>query len=236
MHLTPASGRLTLSAILTLSALLALSACGGAEDAGTPAPEVIENFSLQAPYIQRLSAATSVKFIVSGDCGGTATLSSGTPAPAVFETLAVYGYTQTFVSALTDCTLSSVVSTVNRYADAKFNPLGSLTPSLEYAVYNTAPVALPDTVKAGDTAIWATHKVYADSSKKTVTGERVFSWVIEAEANDTVVANFIVRDYDTKKVLLLTEQTRYRLGAEASIELLSIDQQTATNHLLYTAL
>jgi hypothetical protein len=124
------------------------------------------------------------------------------------------------------------------YRDAQFNPLGSTDPGLEYAVYQGTPVPLPASVKRGDTAVDVIHTLYTDSTKQTATGQRVYSWAIEADTPVTAFANFITREYDTKNLLVLTLQARFRIDVTGKMELVTYDVQSVAavpGHWLYTA-
>jgi hypothetical protein len=96
---------------------------------------------------------------------------------------------------------------------------------------------LPDSVKVGDTANYATLASYTDSSKANTTGTRVLSFVVEADTADTAIVNFITRSYNTASQLMFTQQSRLRMAADGSLTLVSIDVQfstSSTNRQIYT--
>jgi hypothetical protein len=58
--------------------------------------------------------------------------------------------------------------------------------------------------------------------------------VIEADTATTAIANLISKKYNASNVLTSTEQDRYRIAADGSLTLISIDIQYAngsTTHL-----
>ena len=108
---------------------------------------------------------------------------------------------------------------------------------MEYTKFQTLPPALPPSVKVGDTAVFTTLITYTDSTKATVTGQRILSYVIESDAADTAIANFITRSYNAANQLLFTQQSRLRIASNGTLTALSIDLQfatTSTNHFVYT--
>jgi len=226
------------SRALGLAGLVVLTACGGGSDTSTPTPPVeTTTFSFRGPFTQLISQGFQTDFTVTGSCNGTGQFASGVPALVTFESQSTYGVAQTLTRQFDDCSPTTYAATTSVFGDAQYNPVGSLLPGVWYAV-KTQVATLPDTVEAGNTARWAVHTVYADSTKAKVTGLRDYSWEIKPDTSSTVVANFIVRSYDATSTLTLTEQFRYLLDATGKMSLQSIDQQyndTALTHYVYTA-
>lgn len=224
------------AATLFASAFL-LAGCGGGGDAGSTTTTPVTSFPLLTGYKARISGGATDNFSISGTCTGTATFTTAAASPATFEGATGYSATQTATINFTNCTPASSAVTSTGYYDTNYSPLGSVNPGVDYAKYLTAPPALPASVAAGDTAAFATLIVYSDSTKTTVTGQRVVSYVIEADTSTTVIANVITKGYNTSSQLLYTQQSRYRVAANGTLTVVSIDVQystPSTNHLLYT--
>jgi hypothetical protein len=194
-------------------------------------------FALLQAYKARLAAGSIERFTVTGSCNGTATLSETAPVSANFEGSTVQVTTQTALLNLTDCTPATSAVTGSNYYDANYLLLGAVTPGREYAKVTGTTVALPAQVQVGDTGTLATLNLYTDNTKAVATGRRVLGFVVEAESVSTAVVNFTARTYNTSDQLLSTQQARYRMDANGSLKLLSIDLQNATTstlHLVYT--
>lgn len=210
--------------------------CGGGGDSGSAAPTVT-SFPLQAGYKARISAGSADNFSVSGTCNGTSTITNGAAVAATFEGVSGYAASQTVTIHLTNCTPASNALTGTSYYGSNYTPLGSVLPGVEYAKFLTQPPVIPASVKVGDTAVYATLNTYTDSTKTTPTGQRVLSYVIEADTSSTAIANLISKQYNTTNQLLFTQQSRYRISADGTLTTISIDVQystTSTNHLVYT--
>jgi len=139
-----------------------------------------------------------------------------------------------------NCTPASTASTSITYYDSNSNVLGHSTENVEYGKFLTVPSPLPATVKIGDTAVYGTETIYTDSTKATLKGQRLLSYVIEADAssNQTAVANLITRDFNTANQLLFTQQSKFRLAADGALTAISQDIQystTSTARLVLTA-
>ena len=221
---------------LFAAATLYLSGCGGGGgDSGTTI--AVTSFPLQAGYKARISAGAADNFSISGTCTGTANFTTGAATTATFEGVAGYAAPQTVTINLTNCTPASNAVTGTSYYDSNYTPLGSTIPGVEYAKFLTQPPAIPTSVKVGDTAVYATLNTYTDSTKTTSTGQRILSYVIESDTSVSAIANLISKQYNLASQLLFTQQTKYRLTADGSLTIISIDIQystTSTNHLLYT--
>jgi hypothetical protein len=218
--------------ICTAGALMA--ACGGG-GSSTPAAT---DFPLLAAYKANIVAGQTRNVSVSGTCGGTGTITDSAAVAATFEGVNGYSATSTLTLNLTNCSQSTLAASGTTYYDANYTILGSVVPGTLYAKVASVPPPLPTTVKVGDTAIYATLTDYTDSSKTTLKGQEILSYVIEADSSSTAIANAITRTYDTSNNLLSTQQTRYRIDASGGFTLVSIDVQystTSTTHLLLTA-
>jgi hypothetical protein len=182
-------------------------------------------------------AGSTDNFTLSGTCTGTATIANGAATPSTFEGVVGFAATQTATVNLTNCTPATNFISGTSYYDGGYIPLGSSIPGVEYAKFLTLPPPPPTAVKVGDTAVYATLTTFTDSTKIVVTGQRVLSYVVEADTANTAVVNLISKGYDTLHQLLFTQQSRYRIAADGTLTVLTIDVQystTSTTHLLYT--
>jgi len=194
-------------------------------------------FALAATYQVRHTIGATDNFNVTGDCTGTATISTAASVPAVFEGVGGYSSAQTSTVSFTTCSLPSGVSTGTTYYNLSVLPIGLAIVGGEYAKFVVAPALLPATVKVGDSAVMVTMNSYADSTKVVPIGQRIVSYVIEADTTSTAIANIITRSYDLGGALLSTEQSRYRVAENGTLTRTSIDVQfstTSTLHLLFT--
>lgn len=233
--------------IATSATLLAGCGGGGSDSSGTPSPSpspvpaATTSFPLQAGYEARIKAGSNDDFTITGPCAGTANISNGAASPIVFEGSSGFAATQSATFILTNCTPAKTVLSGTSYFDATYTPLGSTTTGAVYEKFLTAPLAFAASVKVGDTATVATFTRYADSTKAVVTGQRVLSYVVEADSANTAIVNLISKTYDTATPaqLLVTQQSRYRIAADGSLSIITIDNQfstTNTDHYVYTKL
>jgi hypothetical protein len=223
-----------------------LSACGGggsSAPASTPTPPTppapaTSSFALAAGYKARVMSGVTDNFDLSGDCTGTATIAYAAAMPATFEAVTGLSASQTATANLANCLPASSSVTGLTYYDANGVPIGQSINGGDYAKYETLPLALPASVKVGDTADVVALATYTDSTKATQTGRRVYSYLIEPDTATTAIANISIRTYNTTAQLLSTQQSRYRMLADGTLKLVSIDVQfrlTSNTHLVYTA-
>lgn len=227
------------SYIMAIGIYAALAGCGGG---GSSAPqEVVTSFALQSGYKARISNGGVNNFSISGTCSGSATFSDSVPTADTFEGASALSATSTATVNFTNCTPASSATTAKSYYDSNYNPLGHSAIGTEYGVFLTVPSPLPTSVGVGDTAVFGTETIYTDSTKATVKGQRILSYVIEKDgaSTSTAIANLITRNFNTASQLLFTQQTRYRMTGDGTLRAVSIDVQfstTSTNHFVYTAI
>jgi len=234
------SNFMRLSVVVTLSVAF-LSACGGG-GSSTPivATQAVTSFPLQSGYKSLVAAGKSNNLTVSGTCSGSATRSVSTPSAGTFEGSLELAVTSTLTLNLTNCTPASSASTSVQYYDSNYVPIGHTASGVEYGKFLTIPNQLPTSVKIGDTAVYGAETIYSDSIKQTLKGQRNISYVIEQDGSSTStsIVNLITKDLNTINQLLFTQQSRYRIVADGTLSLVSIDVQystTSSNHLVYTA-
>ena len=203
----------------------------------SPPASTSPTYPLQQAYTARLTTGSSERFVVSGSCNGTATLSESAPAVANFEGATVQATSQTALVSLSDCSPGTSAVVGSNFYDSNYLLLGSVTPGQEYAKVIGVVAPLPSLVQVGDAATVVPLNLFIDNTKAVSTGRRTVGYAIEPESASSVVANFITRTYNTADQLLSTQQVRYRLDNTAVFKLLSVELQnstTSTARLLYT--
>ena len=230
-------GYRTIALAGALSAALLTACGGGGGDAGsTPTGNTID-FPLQAGYKALINSGYTVNFDVSGSCTGTGSQVNQQPVAATFEGVAGFSVTSVQSITLPSCgTTDTITGTATDYFDTSLAAVGSSISGGDYGVYQAA-ATLPVTVKVGDSGSFGTELLYSNSCKATPTGKDVFSYEISADTASTAIGTLISQDYDVNNVLVSTERDRYRIAADGSLTLLSVDiQYTGTNalHLVLT--
>jgi len=230
-----------------LAAVLAavlISACGGggggSGTTGGGGVTSTSTFNVRSGYQARVNAGATDNYAVSGTCTGTAQIVNGAASPTTFKGAAALAATQNAtVNFGTSCTPSLSTASGTNYYDSTYALLGSTVTGVEYAEYanGTTPAGLPTGAKVGDTGALTSLTTYTDASKMTVTGSRTVTYAMEADTATTAILNVIVKTFDTSNALQVTQQSRYRVAADGSLTVLTIDVQysgTGTAHLVYT--
>ena len=220
--------------LLTLT--LTISACGGGGSSTASGPVASTNtFNVRSGYTRLSASGFSKTLAISGTCTGTLTI---TDAPATtsatFESQSALSGSSVMSATLNGCTPASSISTETRYFDSNYAPLGYSVVGGDYGVW-ASPAVLPTSAKVGDVAIVGTINKFSNSSRTTSTGRQEISYVIEADTATTAIANLISKSYNSSNTLTSTEQDRYRVAADGSLTLISMDIQYAngsTTHLL----
>lgn len=223
--------------ILVSAAASLVAGCGGGGGGAGGATTTTTSFPLQAGYRARVAGGSTDNFTVSGTCTGTATFTNGAATASAFEGVSGFAVAQTVTESFTNCTPATIALSGTGYYDGSYSPLGSSIPGVEYTKFLTAPPPLPASVKVGDTAVYATLTTYTDSTKSVTTGQRVLSYVVEADTANSAIGNLITKGYNASGQLLSTQQARYRIAADGTLTVVSIDIQLSapsTTHLVYT--
>lgn len=215
-----------------------MTACGGGGGGGgsSSGPVTSANtFDIRAGYT-RLSASGFTKTLtISGTCSGSFSLTNGPATTATtFEGVAALSGSSVVSVNFSNCTPASNVATETRFFDTNYAPLGYAIVGSDYGVWSTTPT-LSTAAKVGDVAVVGTINKYTNSTKSTSAGKQENSYVIEADTATTAIANLISKTYNASNILTSTEQDRYRVAADGSLTLISIDIQYAngsTTHLV----
>jgi hypothetical protein len=222
----------------SICVLLLVAACGGGGGGGGGASgpvSSVNTFDIRAGHARLAASGFSTSLTVSGTCSGTFVLTSG-PATTntVFEGAAALSRSSVASLTVANCTPASSVGTTTSYFDSNYIPLGFAIVGGDYGVWSAAPT-LPTAAKVGDVAVVGTINKYTNNTKSTYAGKQENSYVIEADTATTAIANLISKTYNASNVLTSTEQDRYRVAADGSLTLISIDIQYAngsTTHLV----
>src|SRR5450759_384494 len=217
-------------------AAIALSSCGGGGGGGGTGPV---SSSLSFPLNSRMAPSVpepgSTDFSVSGTCSGTANITSSTPIPATFGTVAGFSVQSAASMNLPNCNPPYIYGTSTDYYDSNYNPLGTIDSSGNYVVYTT-PISMPVSVRVGDAGTIGIKKYYTDSTKIFLVSQDEISYVIELVTANTAVVNVITKSYDLSGTLTFTEQDRSRIKADGTGSLVSADLQYANGSTMHFVL
>jgi len=230
-----------------LAAVLAavlMSACGGGGgSSGGGAVTSASTFNVRSGYQAHISAGGTDNYNVSGTCSGTAQIVNGAVAPTTFEGAAALGATQTATVNFAPNSCQPSVSTASgtNYYDSNYALIGSVVNGVEYATVmsGTTPVPLPSGAKVGDSGALTSLTTYQDASKTPPpTGSRTVTYAVGADTATTAILDIIVNTYNASNVLQVTQTSRYRVAADGSLTVLSIDvlysNAAGGAHLVYT--
>jgi hypothetical protein len=214
--------KITICCILTL-----LTACGGGGGDASSSATSSNSFNLQQGYAKLKSVGFTKTFNITGSCTGNYTWTNG-PATtaATFEGTAGFSATEVISYSWTGCTPPSGSTTVLRYYDSNYFPLGTSTVGGGYSVYLTPPV-MPTAAKVGDVVVIGTVNSYSNSTKTTSTGRTDLTLIMEPDTVSTAIANLTGKTYSATGALSFTSQERYRITADNSVTPISLDIQYA---------
>lgn len=231
------------SACFVLIALIVSGCGGGGSDAGSAAPQTpaAATFALDAGYRSRVASGSTENFDLSGSCTGTARIATAAATVGSFEGVSGFAASQVSTINFVNCLPATNTATGTTYYNASYVPIGLSIAGGEYSRFEAppapSPAVFPVSVRVGDTGTLSTSVTYTDSTKAVATGKRVVSYGVEDDTATTAVANIITRSYDLGNQLLATQQSRFRMAADGSLTLRSIDVQFSTTssiRLIYT--
>ncbi|CAN7657704.1 FKBP-type peptidyl-prolyl cis-trans isomerase [Pseudoduganella sp. LjRoot289] len=194
-------------------------------------------FPLRAAYHQRTFAGGTDYLTVTGSCNGYAAFSNAVPASSTFEGGSALAAQTTISLGLTTCTPRDLGWSLTDYFDSSDALLGHAEPGAEYDVAYGAQRSLPAAAKIGDSGTYAVQSRYADSSKQGTPGQRVLSYVLEADGSSatTAILKLTAQHISAASQTTLTRSTSYRISASGTLEQLSVDEAYSSGiHLLYT--
>ncbi len=221
---------------LPLALSLLLAACGGGGGGGSSGPKASTNtFDVKSGWVRLVANGFTKNLTISGTCTGTYS-STNSPAAtgATFEGASVLSNTSVDTMTLTNCSPASTVNTETDYYDSNYMPVGYSVLGGDYAVWTTT-ATLPTAARVGDASVIGTANIYSDNTKTTRTGKQDATLVIESDTETTAIANIVLKYYTAADVLKQTQQRRFRIAADGTLTLISIDIQFAngsTTHLI----
>jgi hypothetical protein len=204
---------------------------------GVNYPAYAKAFPLRAAYRQRISAPTTDYLTISGDCAGHASYATKAPTSATFEGNSALLSETSASLGLTVCSPASLTWTIRDYFDANDALLGHSQSNSDYDITSSAQRSLPASAKAGDRGVYATQQLYADSSKSGTPGQRVLSYEVAADGNasDSAILKLSAAHTSTAGQATFSRSFSYRIGAQGSLSLLSVDEVYSNGlHLIYT--
>lgn len=194
----------TIKFLLLFSTIVGLVACGGGGLASGPVAST-EVFQLRTAYTNSLKASQS-SFSVNGTASkngkvvaltgsGTVTYSDLTSGfyggnPALLQTTTVTG------SAQGNGITFPVASKSTSYFNSNYEMLGNSTDAGYSERVTNSPSLPPLTAKVGDSGALWTFNTYSDSTKSSLIGKTVYSYVIEPDTASTALLKVIFDVYD----------------------------------------
>ena len=234
---------------------MALVACGGGGGGGgsntappaatapptppAPPPPVVSTntFNVLSGYKLLNAQGATVRLNISGSCAGSFLLVGGAATTVTtFEGKPALSASEVVSESFSNCTPVSSITTTTRYFDSNYLPAGFVVQGSSYGVYSFTP-NIPAAAKVGDTAVFGNIDLYTDATKSSKSGYAQLSYTIEADTASTAIANLTERQFNAQNVLIVTVQNRYRVKADNSLALFSIDVQYAngsTVHLIFS--
>jgi hypothetical protein len=203
-----------------LPIVLLLAACGGGGgSSSTPAANVsypllqAMQYALAHGLQNTLPASgTAVSNNVSYPVSGSLTLTSSTGSNTTFNNIA--NSIQTVDTVSGNLIINSINvpfnSTGTSYYNSNYQPFGDVT-SGRYCV-SSSPGSYPTTATAGMTGSLTTYNCYSDSTKTTLVGTNVDSYVTTANANGNLNLQVLTHMYDATNVQIATGSTTYQIS------------------------
>lgn len=214
-------------AVALLMTSFLLASCGGGGDSNqTPATASAStlSFPFKSADTATVLRGSSTNYSVSGTCNGTSNSTSTTPVPAVFEAISGVSVTNAMNMNFTDCTPASTSSTSTDYFDSNYTLLGTVVAGGDYSVFLIPPV-IPAFVKVGDSGSIGTLSNFTDSSKNVSIGRDDYSYVVESDTANSAIVRITDKSFDSNNVLTLSQESRYRIGADGTLDIISADVQ-----------
>jgi len=182
-----------------------LVACGGSgggdSTVATPAVPALpvaspETFALKTAYVSLISTSQTKSFKISvsepyQSVSGSGTVTFGSFSPATLNGKSVLSRLTTYSGSLTGNgqTISLPKSTTVSYFDLNYNLLGESDGATYYVLGNTPPI--PEKVKVGDRGFLYSYNLYTGSTKNTLIGTSIISYIVEPDTLTTALVSLV---------------------------------------------
>lgn len=210
----------TIKLILATASVALLAACGGGGGGGSSAPVAsTSTFPLFTIHVNSLQAASNT-FTVTGNVGGTTVTGSGTAtrgglSSGTFEGAAAQQRTIAATGSITVNGVSVPLSSTSvDWYDSNYVPKGN-TGGEDYVVVIGTPV-IPTSVRVNDAGTVYTANRYSNSSKTSLRGTEVVSWVIEADTATTALLTLISTEKDNSNTTLSVSSQQFRIRPDGT--------------------
>ena len=202
---------------LAITAFALFTGCGGGGGSGgNPGPVISTSaFNLLAASKSQAATANAQAFTVSGTINGFAIVGSGTatfgaPTSGTFEGAPALQRVQTTTGSLTvNGQTLPIASSSLSWTDNNYIPLGSSSTS-EYQVITGTPT-IPSAAHVADTGPLYTANRYANSTKATLLGTEVVTYVVEADTATTALVTIISTTKNTSGAVTSTATAQMRV-------------------------
>jgi hypothetical protein len=219
-----------------------LVACGGGGDSGSAAPVVptgpvasTETFAFKTAYVNLVTTSQTKTFKISASgagqsVSGSGTVTFGSLSPATFEgkTALTRSITASGSLAGNGQAITIPISSSNEYYDSNYNPLGE-SDDTEYAVIDNIPPSIPQTVKVGGSGVLYTFMRYNSSTKNTLLGTSVYSYVVEPDTATTALVTVVETVKDTAGKVTVTSGSVFRITPSGGVSLVKETVTDLTN-------
>jgi hypothetical protein len=216
-----------------------VAGCGGG-GGGDPANAAPATFSFPPPSATTFAAPGVFQYAVSGDCTGAEVHLRGAGVPATFSGQSATAVSTTVDRIWVNCAAAGSVSALHvAYYDANFAYLGQgNAPGPAGSVWVAdAPWSVPATLKVGDAGTYGSSTLYSDSSRTTVIGRDVHTYLVQASTGTTALLVLSAEYKDASGNLLYSTKETHQLQQGAAPVLVSVEYQYVTPnpmHLVYT--
>jgi hypothetical protein len=221
----------TIKLILATASVALLAACGGGGGGGTVSTGPVAStntFNVMSGWQRLVSTGFSKTYNVTGTCTGTMTITAAPATTATtFEGSSALSSNSVGSYNWTGCTPPSGSTTIVRYYNSNYAPVGRSVVGGDYGVFLTGAPTLPMTARVGDIFVIGTMTEYTNSTKTTSAGREDSTLLMEPDTATTAIANLISKSYNSSGTLTATEQNRYRVAADGSLTPISFDIQYA---------
>jgi hypothetical protein len=219
----------TTKLVIAAVAAALLTACGGGGGGTTAVVGPVAStltFNASSAIRSLNASGQTATFSVSSSngCTGSASYTVGAATTSTtFETQTALSSTSMLNINYTNCTPATISSTTTNYMDSNYAPLG--VSGEKYIVYTG--YTAPTTARVGDVGIIGNFLRYTNISKTTQDGTGQFSYVVEADSENTAFITAATKAYSIPTALESTQLTKYRINSSNVMSLVSITIQYA---------